>query len=101
VVCPTCQSEMTYLHASNMDGRLFHCGQCGHLRAQDSHVDVDVVPAQAKSFAAQRRALAGLLGVIVDSDQREQPSAVRLLGIVSGRPEFAAVDAARAALAAE
>jgi transcription initiation factor IIE alpha subunit len=44
--CPTCQTEMTYLHASNMDGRLFHCRQCGHLKAQDSSQEHETVPAQ-------------------------------------------------------
>jgi transcription initiation factor IIE alpha subunit len=58
--CPTCQTEMTYLHASNMDGRLFHCRQCGHLKAQDSHFDTDVVPAQAKNYSTLRKALKAL-----------------------------------------
>jgi hypothetical protein len=45
-----------------------------------------------------RAALQGLLAVIVDTDQRPQPSSMRMLAIVSGRPEFDAIDAARAAL---
>lgn len=43
-------------------------------------------------------ALQGLLAVIADSDRHMPPSSVRLLGIVSSKQEFAAVDAARAAL---
>lgn len=47
-----------------------------------------------------REALAGLLGIINDSDQRKHPSTMRMMNIVSGKSEFVAVDAARAALAA-
>lgn len=43
-------------------------------------------------------ALQGLLAAIVDSDQRPQLSSMRLLGIVSGKPAFEAIDAARAAI---
>jgi len=43
-------------------------------------------------------ALRGLLAVINDSDQREPKQSMRLLSIVSGKPEFAAVDAARSAI---
>jgi phosphopantetheinyl transferase len=46
-----------------------------------------------------RAALQGLLAVIVDTDQRPQPSSMRMVAIVSGRPEFDAIDAARAAIA--
>ena len=43
-------------------------------------------------------ALEGLLAVIHDSDRRPVPSSMRMLSIVSGQPEFAAIDNARTAL---
>ena len=58
--------------------------------------------ANARLIAAVPALLAAceaLLTVIHDSDQRQNPSAMRMLSIVSGEPEFAAVDAARAAIA--
>lgn len=39
-----------------------------------------------------------LIAAIHDSDKREVPTSMRMLSIVSGRPEFAAVDACRAAI---
>lgn len=43
-------------------------------------------------------ALKELVAVIHDSDQRKHSSSMRLLSIVSGKPEYAALDAARAAI---
>jgi hypothetical protein len=58
--------------------------------------------ANARLFASAPDLLAAckrLLAAIHDSDQRERPSSMRLLSVVSGKPEFAAIEAARAAIA--
>lgn len=61
----------------------------------DTLADARLIAAAPDLLAA----LAGLLAVIHDSDRRRHPVAMRLLSIVSGRPEFEAIDAARAAIA--
>lgn len=55
--------------------------------------------ARDRRVAELEAGLRNLLAVISDSDQRKHPSSMRLLGIVSGRPEYEAIDAARALLA--
>ncbi len=70
------------------------CGPDGTFDAP--HHATCPVPAAAVELLA---ALKGLLAVIHDSDQREHPSSMRLLSVVSGKAEFAAIDEARAAIA--
>ncbi len=53
---------------------------------------------QAAEIARLRAALTELLAVIQDSDQRPHPPFMRLVSIVAGWREFAAIDQARATL---